>query len=72
MFMIINERILWTANIFGWGDKNSFEEVNGVFQPHGSRVMSFFKDEPIAGSFIYSFYIPKVFKIFIVEKLFKK
>ena len=39
------------ANIFGWGA----EEVNGVFQPHGSRVMSFFKDEPIAGSFIYSF-----------------
>ena len=39
------------SNIFGWGA----EEINGVFQPYGSRIMSFFKDEPIAGSFIHGF-----------------
>lgn len=50
VFDVYFERF-YGANIFGWGA----EEVNGVFQPHGSRVMSFFKDEPIAGSFIYSF-----------------
>ena len=38
-------------NIFGWGA----EEINGVFQPDGSRIVSFFKDEPIAGSFIHGF-----------------
>lgn len=50
VFDVYFERF-YGANIFGWGA----EEVNGVFQPHGSRVVSFFKDEPIAGSFIYSF-----------------
>ena len=39
------------SNILGWGA----EEINGVFQPYGSRIMSFFKDEPIAGSFIHGF-----------------
>ncbi len=39
------------SNILGWGA----EEINGVFQPFGSRIMSFFKDEPIAGSFIHGF-----------------
>jgi len=39
------------SNIFGWGA----EEVNGVFQSDGSRITSFFKDEPIAGSFIHGF-----------------
>ena len=39
------------ANVFGWGP----QEIDGVFQPYGSRVMSFFKDEPIAGSYLYGF-----------------
>ena len=39
------------SNIFGWGA----EEINGVFQPYGPRIMSFFKDEPISGSFIHGF-----------------
>tara|TARA_B100000989_G_scaffold78401_1_gene55808 strand:+ start:5470 stop:6732 length:1263 start_codon:yes stop_codon:yes gene_type:complete len=39
------------SNIFGWGAV----EINGIFQPDGSRIMSFFKDEPIAGSFIHGF-----------------
>jgi len=39
------------ANIFGWGQ----QEIDGVFQPYGSRVISFFKDEPIAGSYLYGF-----------------
>ena len=39
------------SNIFGWGA----EEIDGVIQPYGPRVMSFFKNEPIAGSFIHGF-----------------
>ena len=39
------------ANIFGWGAR----EYDGVAQAHGRRIMSFFKDEPIAGAFISSF-----------------
>ena len=39
------------ANIFGWGATS----LNGVPQPHGERVVSFFKDEPIAGAFINGF-----------------
>ncbi len=39
------------ANIFGWGAISS----NGVPQPHGERIVSFFKDEPIAGAFINGF-----------------
>ena len=39
------------SNIFGWGAI----EINGVPQPHGPRVVSFFKDEPIAGAFLISF-----------------
>ena len=60
------------SNIFGLG-KN---EINGVSQPHGPRVTSFFRNEPIAGAFICGFcflvlgYIlsflksQKIFKIF--------
>ncbi len=36
------------ANFFGWGA----DEINNVKQPHGIRVMSFFKDEPIAGAYL--------------------
>ena len=39
------------TNIFGWGA----QEINGVPQPNGSRVVSFFKDEPIAGAYLNSF-----------------
>ena len=39
------------ANIFGWGA----EEIDNVKQPFGARVVSFFKDEPIAGSYINAF-----------------
>ena len=34
------------SNIFGWGAEDL---------PHGPRIVSFFKDEPIAGSFIHGF-----------------
>ena len=33
-------------NIFGWG---------GIDQPHGSRIVSFFKDEPIVGAYLSAF-----------------
>ena len=39
------------SNIFGFGKF----EVNGVRQPYGDRVISFFRTEPIAGSFICGF-----------------
>jgi len=39
------------SNIFGFGKF----EINGVLQPNGNRVMSFFKDEPIAGAFLCGF-----------------
>tara|TARA_Y100000992_G_scaffold264739_1_gene201674 strand:+ start:619 stop:1875 length:1257 start_codon:yes stop_codon:yes gene_type:complete len=39
------------ANIFGWGAR----EYDGVPQAHGRRIMSFFKDEPVAGAFISGF-----------------
>ena len=39
------------ANIFGWGAY----EINNIKQPHGTRVMSFFKDEPIAGAYLNGF-----------------
>ncbi len=39
------------ANIFGWGATY----LNEVPQPHGERIVSFFKDEPIAGAFINGF-----------------
>jgi len=38
-------------NIFGWGKKT----IDGVMQPNGSRIMSFFKDEPISGAFLSGF-----------------
>ena len=39
------------SNIFGFGKI----EIDGVPQPHGDRVTSFFRNEPIAGSFICGF-----------------
>ena len=52
------------SNILGFGKV----EINGVLQPHGDRVISFFRNEPIAGSFICGFsfiifgYILNIFK----------
>ncbi len=60
------------SNILGFGKL----DINGVPQPHGDRVISFFRDEPIAGSFIcgFSFIVsgyvlnflksPKILKVF--------
>lgn len=39
------------SNLFGWGAK----EINGVPQLHADRIVSFFKDEPIAGAFLAGF-----------------
>ncbi len=39
------------SNIFGFGKI----EINGVLQPHGDRVTSFFRNEPIAGAFFSGF-----------------
>ena len=39
------------SNIFGFGKL----EIDGVPQPHGERVMSFFRSEPITGAFLCGF-----------------
>ena len=39
------------SNIFGFGKI----EIDGIRQPHGQRIISFFRNEPIAGSFICGF-----------------
>tara|TARA_A100001015_G_scaffold314694_1_gene424734 strand:- start:32 stop:997 length:966 start_codon:yes stop_codon:yes gene_type:complete len=39
------------SNILGFGKI----EIDGVAQPNGDRVMSFFKDEPISGAFMSGF-----------------
>lgn len=38
-------------NIFGWGARF----IDGVEQPNGRRIVSFFKDEPIVGSYLNGF-----------------
>ncbi len=50
VFDVYLERFSGT-NIFGWGAI----EVNGIPQPSGNRVVSFFKDEPIAGAYLNAF-----------------
>ena len=58
------------SNILGFGKV----EINGVLQPHGDRVVSFFRNEPIAGSFIcgFSFIIfGYILNIFKSPKIFK-
>ena len=42
------------SNILGFGKI----EIDGVRQPDGNRVVSFFKDEPVAGAFISGFMFP--------------
>ncbi len=60
------------SNIFGFGKL----EINGVIQPHGDRVISFFRNEPIAGAFFSGFsfiilgYILNFLKSENVQKIF--
>ena len=42
---------IFGRNLVGFGRV----EINGVPQPNGTRIVSFFKDEPVAGAFIYGF-----------------
>ena len=42
------------SNILGFGKI----EIDGVRQPDGNRVVSFFKDEPVAGAFVSGFMFP--------------
>ena len=60
----VNFERITGANIFGWGANS----IDGIEQPHGPRVVSFFKDEPIAGAFLNGFmYLNMIsnFKFFI-------
>ena len=60
------------SNIFGFGKL----EINGVTQPHGHRVISFFRNEPIAGAFFNGFsfimlgYILNFLKSGNIQKIF--
>ena len=40
------------SNILGYGKIS----INGILQPHGPRVVSFFKTEPIAGAYVTGFF----------------
>ena len=50
MFDVYFERFTG-SNTLGFGSV----EINGVPQPNGDRVVSFFKDEPISGAFMSGF-----------------
>lgn len=50
VFDVFLERF-FGSNLFGWGGS----ELNGSTQFHEERVVSFFKDEPIAGGFLLGF-----------------
>ena len=50
IFDIYVERITG-SNLFGFGKT----QIDGVLQPHGMRIVSFFKTEPIAGAFVTGF-----------------
>ena len=39
------------SNIFGWGAK----EIDGILQADYKRIVSFFKDEPVAGTYLNGF-----------------
>ena len=39
------------SNLFGFGKT----QIDGVLQPHGMRIVSFLKTEPIAGAFVTGF-----------------
>tara|TARA_Y100000992_G_scaffold250401_1_gene182381 strand:+ start:1849 stop:3117 length:1269 start_codon:yes stop_codon:yes gene_type:complete len=67
IFDVYIERLTGT-NIFGWGA----EEINGVRQPYGLRVMSFFKDEPIAGAYLYGFFFLISGNLLLLFKNIKK
>ena len=51
IFDIYVER-LTGSNLLGYGKV----QIDGVLQPHGLRVVSFFKTEPIAGAFVTGFF----------------
>ena len=38
-------------NLFGWGARF----IDGIEQPDGRRIVSFFKDEPIVGAYLSGF-----------------
>ena len=50
MFDIYVERFTG-SNLLGYGKV----QIDGILQPHGLRVVSFFKTEPIAGAFVTGF-----------------
>ncbi len=54
------------SNLFGFGKI----EIDGIVQPHGLRVVSFFKTEPIAGAFSTGFIF--IISGFLVDSLKNK
>ena len=54
------------SNLFGYGKI----QIDGVLQPHGPRVVSFFKTEPIAGAFVTGFIF--IISGFLIDSFKKK
>jgi len=54
------------SNLFGYGKM----QIDGVIQPHGTRVVSFFKTEPIAGAFATGFIF--IVSGFLIDSFKKK
>ena len=54
--------VIFGSNIFGWGE---FEDAS----KQGQRLVSFFKDEPIVGSYLFSFFL--ILSGYILETNFK-
>ncbi len=54
------------SNLFGYGKI----QIDGVLQPHGPRVVSFFKTEPIAGAFATGFIF--IISGFLIDSFKKK
>ncbi|WP_415321074.1 O-antigen polymerase [Candidatus Pelagibacter sp. Uisw_092] len=66
-FDIYVERFTGT-NILGFGANY----IDGIQQPDGNRIVSFFKDEPIAGSYINAFFLIIVGFFFTIKSNFSK
>ena len=67
VFDVYVERFTGT-NVLGFGAMY----IDGIEQPNGKRVVSFFIDEPIVGSYINAFYLIIVGFLFSLSRIFSK
>ena len=69
IFDVYFEKIIGT-NIFGWGAENmdGIPQAGSAIGFDGNRIVSFFKDEPIAGAFINGFIFVVIGYLFMISK----